>query len=368
MQDIPHNPPANASARKTTTMRYPEHAKAIAVLGLPLIGGHLAQIAIGVTDTVMLGWYSVDALAAATIAHSYFFSLFLLGAGFAFAVMPMVAAMAADDDDVGIRRITRMGLWLSVAYACLVLPMMIWSEPMMLLLGQKPQVAADAGRYLMVAGFGMFPALLVMVIKSYLAALERTQVVLWVTILAAFANAAANYVFIFGNLGAPELGIVGAALASVITQIVALIGVIAYSILVLPHHQLFVRLWRADWDVFGRVFRVGFPIGLTVLSETGLFAATAIMMGWLGTVPLAAHGIALQLASITFMVHLGLGNVATIRAGNAFGRGDRGAFGARGHRDVRIVFCHGGGDECGFLGLARDTDFAVHARWRNGAR
>ena len=92
--------------------------------------------------------------------------------------------------------------------------------------------------------------------------------------------------------------------------------------MVVPQHQLFVRLWRLDPSMFARVFKLGLPIGLTALSEVGLFAASAMMMGWLGTIPLAAHGIAVQLASITFMVHLGLSNVATIRAGNAYGRRD----------------------------------------------
>jgi MATE family multidrug resistance protein len=102
------------------------------------------------------------------------------------------------------------------------------------------------------------------------------------------------------------------------------VGILIYILLVLPQHQLFVRLWRMDAPMFMRVFRLGLPIGLTALSEVGLFAASAMMMGWLGTIALAAHGIAVQLASITFMVHLGLSNVATIRAGNAYGRRDAG--------------------------------------------
>ena len=308
---------------QTKFMTYPAHTKAITKLGLPLIGGHLAQIAITVTDTVMLGWFSVAALAAGTIAGSYFFTLFLLGAGFAFAVMPLVASLDAEGDQVGIRRVTRMGLWLSFGYAIMVLPVMLWAEPLLLGVGQEPSVAADAGRYLLVAGFGMIPALLVMVIKSYLAALERTQVVFWITIISAMSNALANYAFIFGNWGAPELGIVGAALASLVTQIVSLIGIVIYAIVVLPEHQLFVRLWRPDQEALSRVFRLGLPIGITGLSETGLFSATAVMMGWLGTVPLAAHGVALQLSAITFMLHLGLSNAGTIRAGNAYGRKDR---------------------------------------------
>ena len=301
---------------------YPEHTRAILKLGLPLIGGHLAQIAIGVTDTVMLGWYSVDALAAVALGSSLFHVLLIFGSGFAFAVMPMVASFEAEDDETSVRRSTRMGMWLSIAFAMLSMPFFLYSEPILRLMGQPDTVARDASVYLALAGFGIFPALLVMVLKSYLAALERTQIVLWITLLSAVANALVNYVLIFGNWGAPELGIKGAAIASILSQVVMLIGVVIYARLVLPHHALFQRLWRIDPQMLLQVFKLGMPIGLTALAETGLFSASAVMMGWLGTVPLAAHGIAVQLAAITFMVHLGLSNVATIRAGTAYGRHD----------------------------------------------
>lgn len=304
-------------------MTYKGHVRAILALGLPLIGGHLGQMAIGVTDTVMVGWYSIEALAAVTLAGTYFFVLFIFGSGFAWAVMPMVASYASIDDEVSIRRATRMGIWLSIGFALLALPFLIFSEPILQQMGQGDALAAEAARYLRIAGWGILPALMVMVLKSYLAALERTQVVLWITVIAALANALTNYAFIFGNWGAPELGIAGAALASVLTQTVSLVGVVLYILIKVPQHQLFVRFWRADAQMMRKVFRLGLPISITSLSEVGLFAASAVMMGWLGTIPLAAHGIAVQLASLTFMVHLGLSNVATIRSGNAHGRRDR---------------------------------------------
>jgi MATE family multidrug resistance protein len=311
----PTNPP-------TAFMSYPQHVRAITILGLPLIGGHLAQFAIGMIDTVMLGWYGIDALAAITLASSYFFTLFIMGAGFAFAVMPMVASFNAEGDEVSLRRATRMGMWLSIIFAVLVTPLLWWSSATLQALGQDEQISDAAQHYLRVAGWAMFPALLAVVIKSYLAALERTQIVLWISLAAAVVNGLANYALIFGHWGAPELGLQGAALASLLTQFLALIGVVSYALLVLPQHALFQRLWRLDPEMFGKVFRLGWPISLTGLAESGLFIASALMMGWLGTVPLAAHGIAITMASATFMVHLGLSNAATIRSGNAFGRRD----------------------------------------------
>ncbi|TKZ19313.1 MATE family efflux transporter [Shimia litoralis] len=305
-----------------TPATYMDHIRAILRLGLPLIGGHVAQYAITLTDTIMLGWYSVAALASVVLGGTYFFVIFILGSGFAIAVMPLVAEADASGDETSVRRITRMGLWLSVITGAVALPVFWFSGGILLALGQEPDIAQLAQEYLRIAGIGLVPALLVMVLKSYLAALGRTRVVFWVTVAAALSNGLVNYALIFGNWGAPELGVVGAAIASVVVQVVSLVGIMAYAMITLPQHTLFARLWRPDWDAFSHVFRLGVPIGLTSLAEVGLFAASSLMMGWIGTVQLAAHGIALQLASLTFMVHLGLSNAATVRAGNALGRRD----------------------------------------------
>ncbi len=303
---------------------YGAHARAVLVLGLPLIGSHLAQMALHITDTVMLGWYSVEALAALVLASTLWFTLFIFGTGFAWAVMPMVAHAASSDDTTELRRVTRMGLWLSSGFAALAMPVMWWSDALLRALGQDAAISALAQDYLRIAGWGLFPALLVMVLKSYLAALERTQVVLWVTVAAAVLNVFVNWVLIFGNLGAPEMGVRGAAVASVVVAGATLAGLVLYAALLpaLRHHALFLRLWRPDWSAMGRVFRLGVPIGVTNLAEAGLFTASSLLMGLIGTLELAAHGIALQVISVIFMAHLGLSNAATVRAGRAVGRGD----------------------------------------------
>ncbi len=298
------------------------HLRPILLLATPLIGGHLAQFAVGLTDTVMLGWYGVEALAALTLAHSYHFTLFIMGSGFAWAVMPVVAAAAGTDNDVQVRRVTRMGMWISILFGLAVLPLFYWSGAGLRLLGQASGVSDDAQTYLRIVYIGLIPSLLMMVLKSYLAALGRTQVVFWVMAASALLNALLNYALIFGNWGAPELGIRGAAIASVTLQVVGLVALLIYAQVATPEYSLFQRLWRPDWEAFTRVFRLGWPIGLTNLAEVGLFAASAFMMGWVGTIALAAHGIAITLASATFMFHLGLSNTATIRAGRAFGRKD----------------------------------------------
>ena len=300
------------------------HARAVLALGLPLVGSHLAQMALHVTDTVMLGWYGVTPLAAGVLGSTCFFLVFVLGSGFAHAVMPMVAAAAGQNDDAQVRRTVRMGLWLSILYGAVCYPVFWYSGPILLSLGQQPEVARLTQEFLRIAGIGMMPALLIMVLKSYLAALERTQVVLWVTVGAVGVNIAIGWALIFGNWGAPELGVAGAATASVVVQVLTFLALAIYAGLLpaLRRFRLWQRFWRPDWQAMGQVYRLGWPIAVTGLSETGLFTATSVMMGWIGTVELAAHGITLQAVSLTFMLHVGLSNAATVRAGRAYGRGD----------------------------------------------
>jgi MATE family multidrug resistance protein len=307
---------------KDLTLR--QHFINITTLGLPLIGSHVAQFSINMTDTLMLGWYDVEVLAAQVIAGTVFFVLFILGSGFAGAVMPMVAKAEAAGEGTQVRRVTRMAIWASFFYSVAAIPVMLFAEPILLFGGQTPEVARLAEDYLVINGWSLLPALMVMVFKSYLSALERAGIVLWVTLAAVAINAIVNYGLIFGNWGLPEMGIQGAAVASLVVNVASMVLLAIYLHVVTADHEIFARFWRPDWQAFRAVTRLGWPMGLTSLAEVGLFAAASLMMGWLGTMPLAAHGIALQITALTFMVHLGLSNAATVRAGRAVGRGSLG--------------------------------------------
>ena len=305
-----------------TAQTYSEHRRAIWMLGGPLIASQVAQFLIHMTDTIMLGWYDVTALAAVTLGSTMYFVTFIVGAGFAFAVTPMVAAAAEADDEAQVRRVTRMGLWLSIAYGLLFTLPFMWSEQILLAIGQDAVVAAMAHDYLVIAAWQMVPALMAMTLKSYLAALEYTAIILWATLGTALMNVVVNYALIFGNFGAPEMGIQGAAIASLFVTFATVVILVLYGLRKLPQYKLLQNVWKPDGEILRRVFQLGWPIGLTSLAEGGLFTASAIMMGWIGPIELAAHGIAIQLASLTFMVHLGFSQAATIRAGRALGRGD----------------------------------------------
>lgn len=307
-----------------TLVRFVPHVSATLALGLPLVGSHLSRMAIHVSDTVLVGWYGVDPLAALIIATSFFNLMFFLGMGFGIGVMGVIASAIQRGDEAEVRRSARMALWLSLIYSLLVMPLMWWSEPILLALGQKPVVAGLAQDFLRIAGFGLIPMLGALTLNSYLAAMEKPKVVMLVTLAGLPVNIFLNWVFLFGNLGAPELGVRGSAIASLSVQVLQFVLLIAYArwLPTARRYRLFQRWWRPDWSAMRAVFRLGMPIGLTMVAEGGLFVGSNMMMGWIGTRELAAHGIALQLASITFMVHLGLSNAATVRAGQAKGRND----------------------------------------------
>ena len=304
-------------------MKFFRYIRSLFLLSLPLIGGHIAQILIGVGDTLIVGRYSTEALAALVLGTTIFFIIFILGAGFSFAAMALVSTANTGDDNTKIRRITRMALWLSLAFGLLVSPIFVFSERLLLFLGQEFNLSALASDYLIFSGIAIFPALSASVMRCYLAGMEYVKVTFYISIVAILLNLLVNYLLVFGMFGLPELGIVGAGIATVFVNLFMFMSFVIYAKIKLPQHNLFVRFWRPDRGVIGLVLKMGSAIGVTSLAEAGLFSASSIMMGWVGQLELAAHGIALQLASITFMLHLGLSDAATIRVSSAFGKKDK---------------------------------------------
>ncbi len=297
------------------------HIRATLALGLPLIGSQVAQILIILTDTIMIGWYGVAELAAVALGGSYFHTVLIVGMGFALAVTPLVAAAAAQEDSVQVRRVTRMGLWLALVFSAAMMPLFVFCEPILRALGQEASVSANTRSYLDIAGWALWPSLMFLVLRSHLSALEHTRIVLLATLAAVALNAGLNYLLIFGNFGLPEMGLRGAAWASIAsnTLIFMILALYATRKQGLRDYTLFARFWRPDWEAFIQVFRLAWPIALTLLAESALFMASVLMMGWVDELTLAAHGIALQITALTFMVHVGLSTAATVRAGRAWG-------------------------------------------------
>ena len=301
------------------------HFRATFSLGVPLIGAQLAQLGIHTTDVVILGRLGAAHLAAIVLSSAFFFTIFILGSGFANAVMPMVAQAYGRGDTVSVRRAVRMGMWVVLIYAAVMSPIFFNAERILLYAGQKPDVAALAGSYLKIAQWGMAPGLLFMTLRGLVSAHGRAGIVLYVTIVILSVNAVLAYALVLGHFGFPALGIRGAAMVSFGVNVLSFVLLTAYiqSRPEMRRYELFVRFWRPDWPAFREVVQLGLPIGLTMLAEVSLFTAASLLMGNIGTLELAAHGIALQLASIAFMIPLGLAQAGTVRVGVAYGRGDQ---------------------------------------------
>ena len=290
------------------------------LLALPLIGSNVAQFSLNIVDTAMLGHYSSEALASAVIGGSFFFSIFIIGSGFSFAIVPLVAAYDAKGDHIKVRRVARMGLWISFIYSLLALNLFIFSETILLAIGQNSEISKIAEEYLILMGFSMFPALAVVTLRSFLTGLKFTHVIFWITFAAFPIKIILNWILIFGNLGIPELGIKGASLSTLLVQFFMLFCFIFFLYYKLYSYKIFNSFWRLDFDFLKKVFLLGYPIGFTYFAETSLFTSSAIMMGWLGKIELAAHGITMQLAGLTFMFHVGLSQASTTLVGNSYGK------------------------------------------------
>ncbi len=312
--------------RRSRASPWLAEARALALLAAPLIATQLAQMATMTTDVVMLGRFSKIALAASAIGGTVFYFAWLFGGGPAAAVAPMIAQAvgARERDRAGVRSALRMGLW---AVAIISPPMMVllwFARPILLALHQDPVLAAGAGQFVAMLSFGLPFSLAFMVLRNFATALGRPSAALWVSGATIAWNAAADWGLIFGHFGLPRLGITGAGLA---TSSSAAFGCLALVLVIqldpkLAAWRVFRRLFRPVHSRLAEVMRLGGPIGASMIFEAMLFGVMTLVMGTFGTTAVAAHQIALNVASITFMVPLGIGMASTVRVGLAAGRED----------------------------------------------
>ncbi len=298
-------------------------------LGWPIVLTNLAVNFMTTTDVMFLGRLSPEALAAGTLGFNVYTPLLLFSVGVVSAAAPLAAAKVGADaqDFAGSRRVGQQAFLTSLALA-IPLWIFFWNTGSVLAaLGEPPVLAKLAGQYMHGLQWALAPALLYFSARSVLAALDRTTPVLVVGLLAVGFNVLANYALVFGRLGAPALGVFGSGLATSLSQALmfALLG--AYSMIdpKLRPHRLMALPWHFNRAEFVKLWRLGAPIGLFIGMEVAVFAYTALVMGRLGAHQLEAHAVALNIAATAFMVPLGLGMVATVRVGHAFGARDAAA-------------------------------------------
>lgn len=318
------HPPAASAAAVSVTLGWRGELKALFALAWPLVVAQLAQMALLTTDVIMMGWLGPQYLAAGNLTAA-FINLFQLGAfGLVGAVAPMAAQAIGAGEGRSVRRTVRQGCWLSIMLSVLLMPLYWSAGPILLGLGQTAETARLGESFAHYALWMTLPALLLVVLRSFLSAVGDTRSILAVTLIGVAVNALLDYGLMFGNFGLPRLELAGSGISTTTANIVMFALTLAY-VLVHPGHrryELFANFRRADWPRLGELVRIGLPIGLMTMAEVGVFTASQVMQGWLGTDQLAAHAIALQLAAIAFMVPLGLAQAATVRVGIAYGAGD----------------------------------------------
>lgn len=296
-------------------------ARLTLVLAWPLIFAQVAQIGFFTTDVIMMGWLGPQYLAAGSLATAIFHPLVIGGVGVVTATAPLVAQAMGARDLKSIRRTVRQGFWVALLVAAMIMPVTMNAEPIFHLLGQRPDTSARAALFLHFASWSVPFALLFNVLRLFISAKGNTGVILAIILGGLVFNAILNYGLVFGNFGLPRLELVGSGIATTISNIVMFLAALAYAVRhqAYRRHYILVRFFKPDWPRFFEFFRIGMPIGLTLMSEVGLFGVAVIMMGWLGTNEVAAHAVAIQCTAIVFMVPLGLSQATTIRVGLAQG-------------------------------------------------
>jgi MATE family, multidrug efflux pump len=301
--------------------------RATFALAWPLVLTNLAQSLINATDTVLLGWAGASILAAGALGINLELALLVIGMGLVMAASPMLAreigARAHSVRDV--RRTVRQAMWVAAGF-CVPAWLLLWhAKAILILFGQDPVLAANAQHLLRALQWGMLPALWYLVLRSFVVALQRPFWSMAVVVAAILINAFLNYGLIFGKFGFPRMGLVGAGIGSSCANSAMFLGM-ALVVGLHPRfrrYHLFGHFWRPDWPRLVDLLRLGLPIAVTLGFEVGIFNAAVMLMGLIGASSIAAHVVAIQIASLTFMVPLGLGQAATVRVGLAYGRRDR---------------------------------------------
>lgn len=300
---------------------------ALMAIGLPMGLTQLVQFSINTVDVVMIGQLGPEPLAAGALGLVMFYVLFVAGMGPAMAVSPMVSqALGADAGEVrDVRRSVRMGLWLVGLCAPVLSLVYFFVEEFALMTGQPPEIAALAEPYVLALTPGLPFALGVIVLRNFLAAIERARAPLYFIILTTAINALLNYLLIYGNWGFPRLELVGAGVASSLSHAIGFFMLVAYISWEkrAKTFELFHNFFNSDWPRFFEVARLGWPISVTIGFEAMLFNAAVFLMGRIGVNEMAAYQVALNVAAMAFMMPLGLSMAGCVRVGLMEGAKDR---------------------------------------------
>jgi len=291
-------------------------------LAIPVVIIQVGMMAMGVVDTIMVGHISAQALAAVALGNLYFFTLAVFALGTLMVLDPVVAQAVGAGESPAVARAVQRGIMIAVLLTVPAVIFLTAAAPIFALARQPAEVIPLAAAYAVRTAPGIFPFLLFVVFRQSLQSMGRTAPIVSAIIGANLANAALNWVMVFGHLGFPAMGVQGSAWATTISRILLVVGLGLAARRELGPLLFPVRpeIWQLQPLL--RMLRLGIPIGAQHVLEFGAFALVALMMGWMGTEQMAGHQVAINLAALTFMVPLGVGDAASVLVGQAVGRGD----------------------------------------------
>lgn len=318
---------------------YREHLNKTFVLAYPVMLSQLGHIMVGVVDSIMVGSLGPTPLAASSFANNFMAVFLMFGIGVSYGITPLVAQSDGRGEENKITRLLRHGIVL-----CFLLGLALWGLLAALsitfpLLGQPQDVIALGKPYFFIIASSLVPLMLFQCFRQFAEGLSITKPTMYISMAANLLNILLNYLLIFGKWGFPELGLNGAGWATLISRVL-----MAYGLYLFIKHYPKLQVYREGFQwtkiksqFFKPMLKIGIPSGIQFVFEVGAFAMSAIMMGWLGTIPLAAHQIAISLVSVSYMMASGISAASTVRVGNHLGRGDLGNMKRAGNTSILMA-------------------------------
>lgn len=292
-------------------------------LSMPLMAALLAQIGMETVDVLMMGRLSTKALAAGALGSAVYLSLLIFCVGMLLAVGVLVARYHGGRKPKSISKVLWQGVYLALALSVPCILLMIVSDRLLMAIGQEPSLVALMDIYLYALAWGVPATLLFLCFREFLSGLGHPRIIMVISLIALPCNALVNYILMFGKLGFPKLGLAGIGYATSLIDWAMFITLILfiYSQKRLRRYLL-MRQRQFSWVLIQEIVKIGWPVGVMMALEIGLFSISSIFMGYFGEYSLAAHQIALQCLSLVFMLPLGIGQAAGILVGHALGAKD----------------------------------------------
>ncbi|MNJ94732.1 Multidrug resistance protein MdtK [compost metagenome] len=304
--------------------KFTTESKRTLKLAAPIIVGQIGQTLIGLADTIMVGALGAVALGASAFAGSIFFVFLVFGMGILAPLAALFARAQGQDDYPRGGVLLHHGLGITLGVSFVLIGLLYLLMPRLGYLGQTAEVLEMGSSFFEIITWSILPSLLYQNYKQFTDGIGKTQIAMWVMTVGLILNVVGNYVLIHGHYGFPRLGLNGAAYATLVTRIFMALIMMVYVHQAPSLKKYLTERWshRFDRHLLKSMMRLGIPNGLTYLFEVAAFSSAAVMMGWFGATPLAAHQIAISMASTSFMITVGIGIASSIRVGYELGRGD----------------------------------------------